>query len=72
MDDVTHPPAGVHAKPSDPQVKSIIKTLIQFEEYQYGTLSLSYTAVRRFNQEDRKFIEGLAQQLAITIHRLEA
>jgi GAF domain-containing protein len=35
-------------------------------------LALTYEKPHRFREDDSKLIEGLAQQLAITIQRLEA
>lgn len=71
--DIDHPPPGVASpEPSDPRTRSLIVTPIQIEDNYYGNLGVTYQKTRYFSEDDIKLIEGLAQQLAITINRLEA
>ncbi|HLX56315.1 MAG TPA: GAF domain-containing protein [Ktedonobacteraceae bacterium] len=65
------PPDVVPAKLSDPTVRSLIITPIIFEERYYGNLGLGHKEVGRFRDADVHFLEGLTQQLASTIYRLE-
>jgi GAF domain-containing protein len=59
------------AKLSDPTVRSFVITPIMFNERYYGNLGLGYKEVGHFQDADVHFIEGLTQQLASTIYRLE-
>jgi GAF domain-containing protein len=59
-------------KLSDPEVRSLLITPIQFNERFYGTLGVSFREIGHFSKRDEQFFEGLAQQLASTIYRLEA
>lgn len=73
VSDIEHPPPGVaNPEPSDPRTRSLIVTPIQIEDNYYGNLGVTYQKTRHFSDDDIKLIEGLAQQLAITINRLEA
>jgi GAF domain-containing protein len=70
--DVDHLPPDVTAiKPSDPQMRSFVVTPIMFEDRYYGNLVLRHEEVGYFLSTDIQFFEGLAQQLASTIYRLE-
>ncbi|MCB0179800.1 MAG: GAF domain-containing sensor histidine kinase, partial [Anaerolineae bacterium] len=71
--DVKAPPleaAGL--TPTDPKTASSISTPIKIEGKLYGTLALTYGRTNRFGDDDIKLVEGLAQQLATAIQRLEA
>ncbi len=46
-------------------------TPILFEKHYYGNLGLNHEEVGHFQNADVLFFEGLAHQLASTIHRLE-
>ncbi len=70
-DSARSPLDGVPAKLSDPTVRSLVITPIMFNERYYGNLGLSHRAVGHFRGADVHFLEGLAQQLASTIYRLE-
>jgi GAF domain-containing protein len=70
--DVLHPPEGMAIpRPSDPATRSLLSTPILFKERYYGNLGLDSKEVGYFQEADLHFFEGLAQQLASTIHRLE-
>jgi len=70
--DTSRPPLDVvPAKLSDPTVRSLIVTPIMFKERYYGNLGLSHKKVGHFRDADVHFFEGLTQQLASTIYRLE-
>lgn len=70
--DVKNPPPEADSpQPSDPGTRSLLITPIMFENMYYGNLGLSHREVGHFQHADRLFFEGLAQQLATTIHRLE-
>ena len=74
MPDVDNPPAEtVGIKSADPRVKSLINAPIQFEGNFYGNLAFTHSKANHFqpDDDDIKLVEGLALQLAITIHRLE-
>lgn len=74
VDDADKPPLEIGPfRRSNTEDRSFLVTPIQFRDssYYYGNLALSHTAVSHFRDADVKLIEGLAQQLAITIHRLE-
>lgn len=57
---------------SDPQTRSVIVTPVLFEAIYYGNLAFSHATVGFFDDADVELIESLAQQLAITLYRLEA
>jgi GAF domain-containing protein len=70
--DTKNPPLGVVTPQlSDPTIRSLLITPIIFKERYYGNLGLSNKEIRFFRAADVKFLEGLAQQLASTIYRLE-
>ena len=70
--DIKNPPAGVDPPQLvDPHTRSLLITPIIFENEYYGNLGLTSREVGHFQYADRLFFEGLAQQLATTIHRLE-
>src|SRR5260370_24265796 len=50
---------------------SLVITPILFKDRYYGNLRLSHEQVDHFHGTDILFFEGLAQQLASTIYRLE-
>jgi GAF domain-containing protein len=59
--------------PSDHEARTLVVVPIQFsQDHYYGSLSLSHPNRAAFNEEDVRLFEGLAQQLAITIYRLES
>src|SRR5205823_5404759 len=70
--DIKNPPPGVDPQqPVDPNTRSLLITPIIFEKEYYGNLGLTNREIGHFQHADRLFFEGLAQQLATTIHRLE-
>jgi len=71
VQNVNEPPQGVNVKPSSSSVQSLVVTPIQFKEEYYGNLALSHETINHFLYSDVELIEGLAQQLAITLHRLD-
>jgi len=72
LEDTDHPPSSiVSPKLSDPKACSLLITPIMFEEQYYGNLGLSHKNIGHFQDADILFFEGLAQQLASTIYRLE-
>ena len=72
LHDTNNPPLGVVApQVSDLTTHSLLITPIMFKERYYGNLGLSNKDVGYFRGADRLFFEGLAQQLASTIYRLE-
>ncbi|GHO82195.1 GAF domain-containing protein [Dictyobacter formicarum] len=65
-------PKGIGpAKLSDPETRSLAVIPVIFHEHLYGTLGVSHKEVGHFKEGDILFFEGLAQQLASTIYRLE-
>jgi len=58
-------------KQSDPRMRSFVVAPIIFEDRYYGNLGLRHEEVGHFLSKDIQFFEGLAQQLASTIYRLE-
>ncbi|MCB0196053.1 MAG: GAF domain-containing protein [Anaerolineae bacterium] len=72
LDTKTIPPEITGLTPTDPKTASSISTPIKIEGRLYGTLALTYRKPHRFGDDDINLIEGLAQQLAIAIQRLEA
>jgi GAF domain-containing protein len=56
---------------ADPGMHSYIITPIVFKDQYYGNLDLRHPEIGHFRGADILFFEGLAQQLANTIHRLE-
>jgi GAF domain-containing protein len=72
IDDKDHLPTGVDAvKQTGPGVCSFLVTPIMFKDQYYGNLDLRHEEIGHFRSIDIHFFEGLAQQLANTIHRLE-
>jgi len=65
------PPEVVSAHLSDPTTRSLLITPIMFKDQYYGNLGLRHKEVGYFRKTDVIFFEGLAQQLASTIYRLE-
>lgn len=72
IDDIDHllPNLAV-PRPSNANTRSLLITPILFELQYYGNLGLNHSEVGHFQGADILFFEGLAQQLASTIHRLE-
>lgn len=70
--DAQNPVSGIISKLSDVNVRSLVAAPIEFGEKYYGNLSLSHRQVNYFAEMDLRLIQGLAQLLGITIHRLEA
>jgi GAF domain-containing protein len=70
--DIKNPPEGIATpQPLNANTRSLLITPIIFEKQYYGNLGLDHEEVGHFQDADTLFFEGLAQQLAITIHRLE-
>ena len=70
--DANHlPPDIISIKQSDSGMYSFIVTPIMFKDQYYGNLGLRHEDVGHFRGTDIHFFEGLAQQLASTIYRLE-
>lgn len=70
--DTNNPPTDVvSAQLSDPTTRSLFITPIMFKDQYYGNLGLRHKEVGYFQGTDLIFFEGLAQQLASTIYRLE-
>ncbi len=65
------PPGVVSVKRSDPHMHSFVVTPIMFKDHYYGNLGLRHEEVGHFQRADILFFEGLAQELASTIYRLE-
>ena len=71
--DANHlPPDVISIKQSDPGMYSFVVIPIKFKDQYYGNLGLRHEDVGHFRGTDIHFYEGLAQQLASTIYRLEA
>lgn len=68
--DVEDPEAPI-VHPAYPNARSLVIAPILFKHRYYGNLGFSHTKAGYFQKADVDLIEGLAQQLAITIHRLE-
>lgn len=72
IDDINSPPPGVApVQMSDREMHSLLIIPILFEQQYYGNLGLFHKDIGYFQDADIKFFEGLAQQLASTIYRLE-
>ncbi|MFL5655250.1 MAG: GAF domain-containing protein [Ktedonobacteraceae bacterium] len=70
--DIHNPPPGiVPAQLSDLTIRSLLVIPIVFKDRYYGNLELSHNDIDCFRDTDVIFFEGLAQQLATTIYRLE-
>lgn len=70
-DDIFHYPAEHSHLPVDPTIRSLLITPIKFLDRYYGNLELSSDIIGHFRDKDQEFFEGLAQQLASTLYRLE-
>jgi GAF domain-containing protein len=70
--DISNIPEGI-AKPigDDKNIHTLAVTPIQFKSRYYGNLVLSHEKAYSLSDADILLLEGLAQQLAITIYRLE-
>jgi GAF domain-containing protein len=64
-------PGVPRVQPAYPDAQSLVIAPIVFKERYYGNLGFSRDKIDYFQDTDVELIEGLAQQLAITIHRLE-
>jgi GAF domain-containing protein len=72
IDDLDHLPQGVAPSiANDPSIKTLVATPIIFERVYYGNLILSDERPNSLSHADISLLEGLAKQLAITLHRLE-
>ncbi|HZI60276.1 MAG TPA: GAF domain-containing protein [Pyrinomonadaceae bacterium] len=65
------PPEVAKSIGDDSTIKTLIVTPLLFEKSYYGNLVLSDIKPNCFSDADEDLLEGLAKQLAITIHRLE-
>ena len=65
------PSDSVPAQLSGMEGRSFVITPIKFKERNYGIFVLGYQDVGHFRDADVHFFEGLTQQLASTIYRLE-
>lgn len=72
VNDLSDPPEGV-VKPigDDTNIHTLVITPILFKSRYYGNLVLSHEKAYSLSDADVLLLQGLAQQLAITIHRLE-
>lgn len=70
-DDVFHYTADHARLLVDPTIRSLLIVPIKLPDRYYGNLELSSDIVGHFRDKDQEFFEGLAQQLASTISRLE-
>jgi GAF domain-containing protein len=57
--------------PADRTIKSFLIAPITFKNRYYGNLELTHHRAAHFHDTDQEFFEGLAQQLASTLYRLE-
>jgi GAF domain-containing protein len=73
IDDSQNPPPGVPPfQLTDPDDRSVLVTPIALDAQNlYGTLGMSHRQTYYFHNSDLQLIEGLAQQLAIALQRLE-
>jgi GAF domain-containing protein len=69
--DVDNLPSGISVLRHTPDERSLVVTPIQFEDQYYGNLTLIHQQPNHFQDADVELFEGLAQQLALTLHRLE-
>ena len=70
--DANHLPTDVISiEKTDPRMHSFLVTPMVFKDQYYGNLGLRHEDVGHFRGTDINFFEGLAQQLASTIYRLE-
>ncbi len=71
--DIKNLPEGVDEPfGDDPSIRTLVITPILLQEARYyGNLVLSHEKAYSLSQSDISLLEGLAQQLAITIHRLD-
>lgn len=64
-------PEGVKPQFADPETRTAIVTPIVFNDRYYGNLSLMDARPYAFDDADVRLIEGLAQQLALNLYRVE-
>lgn len=55
----------------DDSINALLITPIEFEKSYYGNLIFSHDQAYFFKKSDIDLVEGLAKQLAVTLHRLE-
>ena len=70
--DVERLPEGLQVLRPSPLVRSLLVTPVQFRDEYYGNLALIHQEANHFLDADVAPFEGLAAQLGLTIHRLEA
>ena len=70
--DTEHTPFDIELKLSDPNTRTLLVVPIINAGVYYGNISLSSQEENGINAEDQQLIEGLAQLLAITLHRIDA
>jgi GAF domain-containing protein/anti-sigma regulatory factor (Ser/Thr protein kinase) len=71
IDDTNLYSTSQFSRPANPTVHSFLIVPIQFQERYYGNLEMSHPIVGHFRDKDQEFFEGLTQQLANTLYRLE-
>lgn len=70
--DALNPPPEVGVFPrSNDRDRSFIVTPIAVESLYYGNLALSHLEADHFRPPDVRLVKGLAQQLAVALHRIE-
>jgi GAF domain-containing protein len=68
--DIRHPPAGVTYYPRlDHTRGELVVPLVVGNAY-FGNLDLAFSEVNVFDEDDVRLIEGIADQLAVALHRL--
>jgi GAF domain-containing protein len=71
--DTKNPPPDIEQPVRlDDSTNSLLVTPIEFERSYYGNLIFSHDRPHFFKKSDVELVEGLAQQLAVALHRLEA
>ncbi len=65
------PSIDVRLHMSDPAFRCLVVTPVHFKDRYYGNLALEHEEIGYFRDTEIHFFEGLATQLASTIHRLE-
>jgi GAF domain-containing protein/anti-sigma regulatory factor (Ser/Thr protein kinase) len=69
--DTQNPPPDMIVKLSDTMTRSLLITPVKFKDRYYGNLALGHRDTGYFRGSEVGFFEGLADQLASTIYRLE-
>ena len=71
--DITTPPhTYLHSIIHDPTLRSVMIVPIGFKDRYYGILELYHHEANHFRKLDEQFIQGLSQQLASTLYRIQA